>query len=489
MLEFFMSNWWWILPILFIGIPILVAVALYRLVPANEAHVVIQRGKRRTFSSMKEYSDVGKAAYFKVPPWVPGWGMIIHKMPLEILSISIPDFLAFDENRARFLCDIRAYVVIKDSTIAAMRFPSKEKGVGVNIKELADQISKVVQATTRDSTTKRNIREIINDREGIIEKIKDPLAEALQNWGLILSDIELVEFKDPTEKEYGEKEPPHVIKDISAVEEIKINSEMRRKNAEETKAARVTEAETEEFARRREIEKEEQIGIREKKKLQEIAKEEKIATEEQLEIEKVKQVKTEKIMKERAIVEANKQKEVEEVNKTQKKLIGEGDRLMKEEQAKGEAAPIREKGLAEAMAKDKLQAALNKFTPGAIQTLIAEIEVERDRQIGVNLADAYKTADIRVFTGGGDSKTGFDMGALIEGVKASSPGTATAVQNKIARPNDIGLKDWGVVASVLAENEDLRKQFQTALRERTVPTETHKPVIETKKKTPRKKLP
>lgn len=88
-------------------------------------------------------------------------------------------------------------------------------------------------------------------------KSNPPLAEALLNWGLVLSDIELVEFKDPTEKEYGEKEPPHVIKDISSIEEIKINSEMRRKNAEEVKDARLTEAMSEEIARKREVEKEE----------------------------------------------------------------------------------------------------------------------------------------------------------------------------------------------------------------------------------------
>ena len=60
-------------------------------------------------------------------------------------------------------------------------------------------------------------------------------------------------------------------------------------------------------------------------------------------------------------VEAEQRLEVEEIIKKQKKLEGEGDRDRAVEQAKGEAAPIREKGIAEAEAKEKLQAALNKF--------------------------------------------------------------------------------------------------------------------------------
>jgi flotillin len=388
--------------------------------------------------------------------------MVVHRMPLKILDIPIPDFLAFDKDRARFLCDIVAYAVIKDPITAAMRFPS-------TLEELGEQISKVVRATTRDSTTKKPIREIINDREGIIVTINEPLREALIHWGLDLRDVELVEFKDPTEKEYGEKEPPHVIKDISSIIEVQINSEARQKNAEQRKIARVKEAEAEETAKIREWQRDEKIGIREKKKDQEVYKEAKKAKEEELEVTRVEEVKSEQIEKERAIVEANRMKDVEEVIKQQKQLEGQGDRLMNEEQAKGEAAYIREKGYADADAKEKLQQALNKFGDAAIRALIAEIVVEKDKQVGIESAKALQEADLKVFSGGGSAQQGFSLGELIESIGTASPSTQASTLNKLAQPNDLGFKklDYERLIGIISENKQLQQELKKALRKKS----------------------
>jgi len=388
------TDFWHIWLIILIGlITFIIAAVLYTIVPADKADVVIQRGKRRTFSPHPEYTDVNRAAYFKIPAWVPGYGMVVHRMPLKILSIPIPDFLAFDKDRARFVCDIVAYGVIKDPVVAAMRFPG-------SIEELGTDISKVVRATTRDSTTKKPIREIINDREGIIDTINAPLTDALKHWGIELRDIELVEFKDPEEPIYKGEEPPHVIKDISSIIEVQINSEARQKNAEQIKIARLKEAEAEELAKKREIQKDEQIGMREQKKNQEVAKEQKLAREQELEVTKVQQVKTQQIEKERAIVEANQKKEVENINKEKKHLEGQGDYLMQMEQAKGKAEFVRQQGYADADAKERLQQALNKFKDEAIRALVAEKLVEMQKEVGIAGAKALEVADLRVFSGG-----------------------------------------------------------------------------------------
>ena len=441
----------------------IIAATLYTIVPADKADVVIQRGRRRVFSSHTDYGDQNKAAYFKIPSWIPGYGMVVHRMPLKILSIAIPDFLAFDQDRARFVCDIVAYAVIKEPVTAAMRFPD-------SLDELGKQISKVVQATTRDSTTKKPIREIINNREGIIDTIETPLMEAISHWGLELRDIELVEFKDPTEKEYGEAEPPHVIKDISSIIEEQINSEARQKNAEQRKQARLKEAEAEETATMRELARDEEIGKRDQRKNQEVAKETKVAMEEQLEVKKVERVKTEQIDKERAIVEANKMKEVEAVLKEKKQLLGEGDRLQQEEQAKGQAAYIREKGYADADAKLKLQDALNKFGDNAIRALVAELIVEKDRQIGVETANALKTADLKVFSGGDAGKQGFDLGQLTKSLEVADKTTKPSVLNKIAQPNDLGFKklDFDELVGMLSD-EDTKKQIRDAMKDSSEP--------------------
>ena len=470
-LEFLISLWWlWV--ILIPLIVIIIAAVLYTIVPADKADVVIQRGRRRVFSSHPDYSDTGKAAYFKIPGWVPGYGMVVHRMPLKILSIPIPDFLAFDKDRARFVCDIVAYGVIKDPVVAAMRFPS-------SLDELGQDISKVVRATTRDSTTKKPIREIINDREGIIKTINAPLTDALTHWGIDLRDVELVEFKDPEEPIYKGEEPPHVIKDISSIIEVQINSEARQKNAEQIKIARLKEAEAEELARKREIERDEEIGMREQKRDQEVAKEQKVAREQQLEVTKVNQVKQQQIDKEQAIVKANQEKEVEAIQKNRKQLTGQGDRLMKEEQAKGEAAFIREKGFADADAKQKLQDALNRFKENAIRALVAELLVEKDRQIGVETAKALSQADLKVFSGGDAGKQGFSLGELVKSLEVADEGGKLALLNRISQPNDLGFKKFDIenLVGIIKENDQLRDELKQAIAD-----------SETEEITPAKKL-
>jgi flotillin len=479
MLDIIMNNILWIFAGIAIVIGIAIGVSIYRIVPANEAHVVIKRGHKRVFSSNESYSTDGKAAYFKIPKWIPGLGMLVHKMPLKILSIAVPEFLAFDMFRARFVCEIRAFVMIKDPLVAATRFPGTEK-TGIDLNELGLQISKIVEATMRDSTTKKNIRDIINNRDDIINYIRKPLTDVIASWGLTLTDIELIDFKDPTKAEFGEKEPPHVIRDISTIEEIKINSEMRRKNAEEIKMARLTEAETEQTARSREIEKEEQIARRDQERNKLVAEQRKTALEKELEVEKTQQVTMQEIEKARSLIEAEQKKQIEEINKKQKQLIGEGDRLMKEEQAKGDAAPILERGLADAAAKLKLQEALNKFGDNAIRAMVAEKIVEMQKEVGIAGAKALENADLKVFAGGGSAEQGFEIGKMVESIRTASNGTAISTLNRLARPNDLGFEELfgGVLGSQVAKKHNEKHEQTTTEGENTSPS---KPIIEEEK--------
>lgn len=461
-----------------IGI-ICIMFSLYHIVPANYADVVVQSDKMRVFSSDKQYSDKGeyssggKAAYFKIPNFIPRVGMKVHPMPLEILPINVPDFKAFDIDRARFLCDIMAYVAIQDPVTAAQRFNG-------DMQELEIQVSKVVQATTRDSTTKKTIREIINDREGIIDEIKVPLQTAISNWGLILKDIELVEFKDTKDTDKQGNLISHVIADISSIIEEQINSEARQKNAEQRKAARLKEAIADEAARKREIERDEEVAKREQQKNKLVAEKEKEAVDKKLEVTRVDKVKNQEIEKERAAVKANeekivakidaeKRKEVEAINKEQKQLEGIGDKIRDQERAKGKAAPVREVGTAEAeiilkklqaeaKGKDDLQRALNQFGDDAIRALVAELIVNKDLEVGKALANALENADLKVFAGNG-AKDGFDLGKLIEAVNISSPDTADGIIHKIGKPNDLGFTEGFASAKHVEENKTKPKKI------------------------------
>ena len=175
------------------------------------------------------------------------------------------------------------------------------------------------------------------------------------------------------------------------------------------------------------------------------------------------------IDKDKAIVKANENKETETIKRETKRLEGEGDKLRQEEIAKGEAAPIREKGLAEAEAKEKLQEALNKFGDKAIRALVAEKIVEMQKDVGVETAKALSTADVKVFSGGdGDSKSGFDLGKIISSMAASNDGAAKAVLNKIARPNDLGLNGLDL-ESVIKEVKEKAIDKQKEIKQSSKP--------------------
>ena len=146
--------------------------------------------------------------------------------------------------------------------------------------------------------------------------------------------------------------------------------------------------------------------------------------------------------------------------KERKKLEGEGDRDKAVEVAKGEAAPIREKGFAEAQAKDKLQAALNKFKPDAITAMVAEQIVAKDEKIGVETAKALQEADLKVFSGGKSGEQGFDLAQMITSTSVGNQGTADALLNKMARPNDLGLSTLGLKS--VKENLDKKKKPEVA---------------------------
>lgn len=426
--------------------------ALYTIVPADYVDVVIQKGKMKVLSPHKEYNKDGRAAYFKIPEWffILGLGMSVHRIPLRMIAVDVSNFMAFDIERARFLCNIIAYVAVTEPVKAAQRF-------GGDVAKLEKQVSMIVTATTRDACTKKTIREIINNRQDIIETVNPSLREAIKHWGIDLKDIELVYFQDPTKAEYGEKEPPHVIRDISSIIEEQINSEARQKNAEQRKIARVKEAETDEEATKREIRRDEEVAKRQQEKDRAVAEFEKVALAEQFEVRRVDEVKMAEIMKQKALVVAGQDRDVEEINKERKRLDGEGDKIYLSEKAKGEAAPIREKGFADAEAKMKLQDALNRFGPDAIRALVAERLVEMQRQIGLETAKALTTADLKVFAGGSSARSGFDLGQLIESLDVASESSAVSVLNRLARPNDLGFKDiMGTLTGILEENKDLK---------------------------------
>ncbi|RKX65765.1 MAG: hypothetical protein DRP42_04260 [Tenericutes bacterium] len=269
----------------------------------------------------------------------------------------------------------------------------------------------------------------------------------------------MIEFKDPSPGKDGKAS--HVIADISSIIEEQIESEAAQKNADQRKMARLKVAIADEVAQKREIERDEEVGKRKQQQEKKVFDEEKLARESKLEVEKVQQVKTQEIEKARQIVEANQKKEVEAIQKQQKQLEGEGDRLMLEEKAKGEAAETREKLFAEAEGKEKLQAALNKFKPEAIRALTAELIVEKEKEVGLKTAEALSKADLNVFSGGPASKAGFDLASLLGSVRSAGDQTdLDSLLNRIARPNDLGVKIGTKELGKTDSIKDIKKKME-----------------------------
>ena len=393
----------------------LILLSMYRIVPPSEAHYVTSVGK--TFVASPDDTirgTTGSRWYFLIP--------LIRTVRIMDLKIKELVFTqeTYEKDQARYNVKVSTKYRITDVRKAAETF--------TNTEELEKQLFEVVAASVRAVTVKFEVTEARANKQKMAQEVEKEMIGDLGQWGLRLISFQLVDFQDTSDSK--------IISDISKRREVEIQATTRERNAEKIKQARIKEAEAEEKSRYREIEKDEVVAKREQEKAQNVFEREKLAQEEHFKVIQVQVVKQAEIDKEKAIVEANQSKETEVILKEKKQLEGQGDRLRAEEVAKGEAAPIREKGFAEADAKEKLQDALNKFEDKAIRALVAEQIVEKDKVIGIEAAKALKEADLKVFAGDG-SKEAFDLGKMLAAVGVSNPGAMDSLLNKMARPNEL----------------------------------------------------
>jgi len=428
----------WIILGVILFLIVVCSFAWYRIVPPTEAHLVVTPRKKMIVASDESIATDGKKTYFAIPSTIPFFGRKIRKMDLTIKEIVLTQE-SYEENQARFN--------VKSSTKFRIVNVLRAAETWDNDEDLKNQLMEVIVSSTNAIASHYNVTDMRSKKQEMSEAIQKEMVDDLKQWGLELTSFQLIDFADT--------EHSKIISDISKRREVEIESRTREENAEKIKQARIKEAEAEELAKQREIAKDQVIGEREQNRNQKISEQKKLAKEKEFEVIRVEEVKRAEIDKEKAIVKANENKLTEEIKKEQKQLEGQGDRLRAEEQAKGLAAPIREKGFAEAEAKEKLQAALNKFGDSAIRALVAEKIVAMQEAVGVETAKALSQADVKVFAGGeGDAKSGFDLGKIISSMSASNEGTAQAVLNKIARPNDLGLNSLDLKSVINNINKD-----------------------------------
>ena len=410
----------------------------YRIVDPSEAHLVVTPKGKFVVSADDNIATDGKKHYFAIPSWLPFIGRAVRKMDVTIQELVEPQ-MTWEKSLARYNVKTSTKYRIKNVKKAAETFKNKD--------ELKKQLKEVIESSVRSVTTNYDVQTTIREKKKIDDEINSVMTDDMEKWGLELINFQLVDFSDTEESK--------IVSNISKRREVEIEAQTRQENAEKLKQARIKEAESEEKAKEREIAKEKVIGERTQNKIQKIAEQEKIAEQKKYEVIQVQTIKQAEIDKEKAIVMANQNKETEAIMKQQKLLEGEGDKLRDMEKAKGEAAPIREKGFAEAEAKEKLQAALNKFGDAAIRALVAEKIVAMQETVGVETAKALTESDMKVFVGGGKAgEDGFELGKMIEALGVSNAITADAALNKIARPNDMGLTTLGLKSLVDDQKDD-----------------------------------
>ncbi|MGM0470959.1 MAG: SPFH domain-containing protein [Bacillota bacterium] len=408
---------------------IILITSVYKIVPAGEAHLVITPGKRMVCASDKDLRrNKGKSWYFYIPSWVPLIGRAVRRMDVTIKELVIENQETYEKDQARYL--------VNSSTKYRINNISKAGETFINDMELRGQLKEIIKSAIRAVTVKYSVTDVRANKKRMSEEVEDEIRDDLHEWGLKLVSFALVDFQDtPNSK---------VISNISRRREVQIESETRIDNANRKKEARMKEAESDQAARDREIERDEAIARRGKTKEIVIAKEDQKVAEEQMKVKKVNEVEQEKIDKEqsvikaeadkeRRVIEAQAEREQKEISaaayRKEQQLQGEGNAEKTRIEAEAEAEAIEKQGLAEAKVEEEKAKAFNQYTDDAIQALTAEDIVNKEKEIGISLAQALSESDMKFINAGqsntllellGTASGGANLGSMIDSLQSTA---------------------------------------------------------------------
>ncbi len=419
----------------FVGFLLVVWVlGLRRIVPPKYADVVTRKEGVSVYSVDTDVTGLEKAqtVYYEWPAWLP-WGLIVRRMPLTIIEVPIKHYKTFAKGNARFVADVSVYCKIHNVLEAAKRFP------GNSLEDFIEGIREIVVSAIRITTANFTVEEVIAHREQVAKKIEEEIKDDFQKWGVQLTNVAIIDIKDPEDKSST------VVHDISAKKEAEINSLSRREIAIKDKEARMTEAENLEKAKTREIEAQEVIAKREETKKQIVAVEAQKAKAKEMEVTRTQNV-------EQAKIDAEAMKEKAEGTKKATILTAEGERQKFEMEGKGkavatkevgtaEAEVVKQKGLAEAMALDKKAEAQKK------QQQFAEIirRIEMEEKVRVEAAKALQTANMKFISAGspkdfmglfnpeGGLSAGAGLGTFLTGLQETDPETYGKVEQFLTK--------------------------------------------------------
>lgn len=388
-------------------------IALRRVVPVNEVHIVQTR--KNTVSYGKGFAS---NTYYEWPSRIPLIGLQRVTLPVSNFSIDLPDYAAYDKERVPFLVHVMAFFRISDSNTAAQRVASFE--------ELKDQLTAIVQGSVRTVLAAHEIDQIMLDRSRFGEAFTKEVQPQLGGWGVeAIKNIELMDIRDSKESE--------VIQNIMAKRTSGIERESRLVVADNTRQAEMAE-----IAAKREIEmsrqlaaeqvglrtaeKDKNVGVANEQASQQVKVQQRETAAKEMDVVQVKNVRGAEIDREVAVITAAQAKEVAivqadaakqvaivsaEGNKQQTVLTAEGQLEAAKRNAEGITVEGNAKGSAETailMAPVDAQIKLAEkigSDQGYQNYLLGIRNIEAAQAVGTAQAEALKSADVKVISNAG----------------------------------------------------------------------------------------
>jgi uncharacterized membrane protein YqiK len=352
------------------------AVGLYKVVPANEAHVRNMFDKKELFSPRVIEGQKTKSSYWIVP----GVTKVI-RLPLNNLRIDIKDVKLNDSNMAKFMCDLVCFVNISDPLLAAERTEITVEKYKFEDQPIAisSDFEAILASIGRTVATQQTISDIFKNRAQLVKAVTDEVKDVFPRWGLSLVDLEIIAITDAEEST--------IIKDIERKSAATISADARVKTAEENKRAQISEAQnlkeaelirasTEEEYRKRQIEKDRQIGIAQQDQSKKVAEMEAEANQQKVEAKRKLDVGNADVNRE--VITKN-----AEAFKKKAELEAEGDAARTKTTGLAEAEIIKAKKVADAEGIEKLAEAQQKYNDSA--TNIEKIKAVKE----IGLAHEY----------------------------------------------------------------------------------------------------
>lgn len=411
-----------------LGLIVVLAFLLRRVVPTNEVHIVQSRKSTKSYG---KDTDNGNT-YYEWPSWLPLLGITKIVMPVSVFDIQLVAYEAYDVGRVPFVVDIVAFFRIADSNLAAQRVAS--------FTELENQLRAIVQGAVRTILASHDIDKIMLERSVYGEQFTEAVNDQLKSWGVVpVKNIELMDIRDASEN--------RVIHNIMEKKKSLIEMQSRTEVADNIKNAEVAEIEArrardikdqeaQQAVGERTAEKHKVVGIANERASQDIKDQQRVTKEKEMAVVQVNDVKRAEITRDMNVVKADEDKQA---------MILRADGQL--EAKKREAEGITIEGGARADAEKAMQLApvqaqieLAKeigSNQGYQSYLISIRQIEATQAVGIEQAQALKSADLKVIANTGDpvsgvnkimevfsAKGGTELAAMVEAFAQSEQGQA-----------------------------------------------------------------